>query len=184
MGWERNAKSQFFLNRVVWQLESHQKVTHVPSMLEAEESGPAIALQDKSPRLARPLAHGLNSWLSPVVRPSHQTTLFGKNWLFTFLLTGLYIDPYTHDIQRASRENFEREALEKNKIDSSIIFTKRLFKFLYSFPLHCQILERFLAKPFFSPYPYLWEGFLVLWEAVRKGPISYWLMLWSSSRIR
>ena len=36
----------------------------------------------------------------------------------------------------------------------------------------------------FSPYPFLWEGCLVLWEAVRKEPISHWLMLWSSSRIR
>ena len=26
----------------------------------------------------------------------------------------------------------------------------------------------------YSPYPYLWEGYLVLWEAVKKGPISYW----------
>ena len=29
----------------------------------------------------------------------------------------------------------------------------------------------------------MWEGCLVLWEAVRKEPISYWLMLWSSSGI-
>ena len=36
--------------------------------------------------------------------------------------TLLYIDPYTHEMQRASRENFERETLEKNKIDSSTIF--------------------------------------------------------------
>ena len=38
-------------------------------------------------------------------------------------LTLLYIDPYTHEMERASRENFERETLEKNKIDSSTIFT-------------------------------------------------------------
>ena len=31
--------------------------------------------------------------------------------------------PYTHELQRASRENIERETLEKNKIDSSTIFT-------------------------------------------------------------
>ena len=47
-------------------------------------------------------------------------------WLNKFnltLVTLLYIYPYTHDIERASRENFERETLEKNKIDSSTIFT-------------------------------------------------------------
>ena len=59
---------------------------------------PAIALQDKIPRLAKLLAHGLNSRLSPVARPSHQSTLFGKNYLFTFLLTLLYINPYTHEM--------------------------------------------------------------------------------------
>ena len=84
---------------------------------------PAVTLQDKSPRLARPFARGLNSQLNPVTRSSRQNTLFGKNWFFTFLLTLLYIYPYTHDFKRASKENFERETLEKNKIDSSTIFT-------------------------------------------------------------
>ena len=40
---------------------------------------PTVVLQDKSPRLARPLARCLNSQLNPVVRPSRQNTLFGKN---------------------------------------------------------------------------------------------------------
>ena len=84
---------------------------------------PAVALQDKSPRLARLFARGLNSWLNQVVRSSRQNTLFRKNWLFTFLLTLLYIYPYTHDLEGAFRDNFERETLEKNKIDSSTIFT-------------------------------------------------------------
>ena len=84
---------------------------------------PAVALQDKSPRLARPFACCLNSRLNPVVRSSRQNTLFRKNWLFTFLLTLLYIYPYTHDLERTFRENFEREILEKNKIDSFTIFT-------------------------------------------------------------
>ena len=66
----------------------------------------SCSLQDKSPRLARPFAHGLNSRLNPVARSSHQNTLFGKIWLFTFLLTLLYIYPYTHDSKRASRNNF------------------------------------------------------------------------------
>ena len=46
-----------------------------------------------------------------------------ENRLFTFLLTLQYIYPYTHDFEIASWENFEKETLEKNKIDSSIIFT-------------------------------------------------------------
>ena len=97
---------------------------------------------------ARLFARGLNSWLNPVARSSRQNTLFGKIWLFTFLLTLLYIYPYTHDLERASRENFEREILEKTRLTHPQSLPKRLFKFLYSLPLHCQILERLITKTF------------------------------------
>ena len=109
---------------------------------------PVVALHDKSPRLARPFARGLNSWLNLVARLSHQNTLFGKNWLFTFLLTLLYIYPYTHDLERASRENFERETLEKTRLTHPQSLPKRLFKFLYYLPLHCKILEMLITKTF------------------------------------
>ena len=102
---------------------------------------PVVALQDKSPRLARPFAPGLNLWLNPVARSSRQNTLFRKNWLFTFLLTLLYIYPYTHDLERASRENFDRETLEKTRLTHPQSLPKRVFKFLYSLPLHCQTLD-------------------------------------------
>ena len=62
-------------------LASHQNVAHMPSMPEAEKSRQLYkeSLQDKSPRLARPFAHGLNSRLNPIARSSRQNTLFGKN---------------------------------------------------------------------------------------------------------
>ena len=56
-------------------------------------------------------------------RPSCQSILVWKNWLFAFLSHSSINTPYTHEMLRASRENFEREILEKNKIDSSTIFT-------------------------------------------------------------
>ena len=56
------------------------------------------------------------SQLELATHPSRQNTLFGKIWLFTFLLTLLYIYPYTHDLERASRKNFERENLEKTRL--------------------------------------------------------------------
>ena len=108
----------------------------------------SCSLQEKSPRLARPFARGLNLGLNPVARLSRQNTLFGKIWLFTFLLTLLYIYPYTHDSKRASRENFERETLEKTRLTHQQSLPKRLFKFLYSLPFHCQILERLFTKTF------------------------------------
>ena len=109
---------------------------------------PTVALQDKSLRLARPFARGLNLKLNPVTRSSRQNTLFGKNWLFTFLLTLLYIFPYSHDLERASRENFKRETLEKTRLTHPQSLPKRFFKFLYSLPLHCQIHERLITKTF------------------------------------
>ena len=105
---------------------------------------PAVALQDKSPKLTRLFARGLNSRLNPVARSSRQNILFGKIWLFTLL----YIYPYTHNLERASRENFEREILEKTRLTHPQSLLKRLFKFLYSLPLHCQILERLITKTF------------------------------------
>ena len=59
-----------------------------------------VALQDKSPRLARLLARNLNSRLSPVSRPSRQTTLFGKIWLFAFLShSTIYRPLYSRNIE-------------------------------------------------------------------------------------
>ena len=126
---------------------SHQIEAHVPSMPEAEASRQLFTTGQKF-QLARPFACGLNSWLNPVARSSRQNTLFGKIWLFTFLLTLLYIYSYTHDSKRASRENFERETLEKTRLTHPQSLLEKLFKFFYSFPLHCQILERLITKTF------------------------------------
>ena len=101
------------------------------------------------------ISHLVSSRLKLATQSSHQLALFQKNDSSHFKHTPVYIDPYTHKMQRASRENFERETLEKNKIDSSTIFSQRLFKFIYSHPLHCYILERFISQILFSPYPYL-----------------------------
>ena len=108
----------------------------------------SCSLQDKSPRLARLFAHGLNSRLNPVARSSYQNTLFGKILRFTFFLTLLYIYLYTHDLERASKEKFKRETLDKTRLIHTQTLPKRLFKFLYSLPLHCQILERLITKTF------------------------------------
>ena len=126
---------------------SRQIVAHRPSMLEAEASCQLFTTGQKF-QLARPFAHSLNSRLNPVARSSHQNTLFGKIWHFTFLLTLLYIYPYTHDSERASRENFERETLEKTRLTHPQSLPKRLFKFLYSLLLHCQTLKSLITKTF------------------------------------
>ena len=75
--------------------------------------------------------------LELATQSSREPALFWKTWLFTFHSHPSINTPFTHKRKRASRENFERETLEKNKIDSSPIFTKRLFKFLNSLHFHC-----------------------------------------------
>ena len=98
---------------------------------------PARALQDKIGQLAVQLPQGWNSRLSQAARSSCELALFWKIWLFTFHSHPSINTPFTHKRKRAFRENFEGGTLEKNKIDSSPIFIKRLFKFLNSLPLHC-----------------------------------------------
>ena len=48
------------------------------------------------------------------------------------------------------RECFERETLKKTRLTHPQSLPKRLFKFLYSLPLHRQILKRLLPKPFLT----------------------------------
>ena len=124
------------------------KLKHTCQACQKLKRRASCSLQDKSPKLAKPFARGLNSRLNPVARSSCQNTLFGKIWLFTFLLTLLYIYLYTHDSKRASKGNFERETLEKTRLTYPQFLPKILFKFIYSLPLHCQILERLITKTF------------------------------------
>ena len=83
----------------------------------------------------------------------------------------IYIYPYTHDILRASRENFREKPYRKTRLihpqsshrDSSNSST--LFLFIVK-------SLRIVRRPF------------GVQKAVKKGPISYWQMLWLSSGIR
>ena len=72
----------------------------------------------------------------------------------------IYIYPYTHNLERASKENFERETLEKTRLTHPQSLLKRFFKFLYSLPLHCQILKWLITKTF-SHHIHSWER--VVW---------------------
>ena len=60
-----------------------------------------------------------------------------KNLTLHILFSSQYKYPFYPRKKESFLREFERETLEKNKIDSSPIFIKRLFKFLNSLPLHC-----------------------------------------------
>ena len=126
---------------------SRQIDAHVPSMLEAKTSRQLFTTGQKS-QVGQAVCSRLELATQPsreVKPPEHP---FGKIWLFTFLLTLLYIYPYTHDSKRAWIENLERETLEKTRLTHPQSLPKRFFKFLNSFPLHFQILERLFTKTF------------------------------------
>ena len=138
----------------------------------------AGTLQDKNYSLAWQLSHDSNSLLIPLVKLSHQNALFCKKMTFHIPHLSYYKYSYTHEMLRASRENFERETLEKNKIDSSTILDIWFSKFLYFHPLHWHILERFISQILISPYPYLWGDYLVLGKQFRDDQYT-WLMQWA-----
>ena len=83
----------------------------------------AGALQDKTGQLVIRLSCDWNSRLSQVARSSREPPLFCESWRFTFLSHSNINTPYTHKWKRASRENFERKTLKKNKIVSPTIYT-------------------------------------------------------------
>ena len=112
---------------------SSQNVAHVPSMLEAEESRQLLHYKTKVWGWPSRL---LAAWTRDITQSRGQvarTPYLGKtDFSHSF-------SPY--DLERASKENFERKTLEKTQS-----LPKRLFKFLYSLHFHCQILERLITK--------------------------------------
>ena len=128
------------------------------------------------------------SWLELATQPSREVKLpehlvWEKLTFHIPSHSTIYILLYPR-FRESFQRIFERETLEKNKIDSSTIFTQETLQIpLLSFSPLSNPWKAYYQN-IFSPYPFMWEGYLVLWEAVRKEPISHWLMLWSSSGIR
>ena len=127
---------------------SRQIEAHVPSMPEAEASHQLFTTGQKFHA-----SQVVYSWLELATQPSREVKQ-PKHPVWqnmTFHIPShptIYIYTYTHDLERAFRENFVRETLEKTRLTHPQSLPKRLFKFLYSLPLHCQILERLITKTF------------------------------------
>ena len=115
---------------------------HVPSMPEAEVSCQLFTIGQKSQA-----SQAVCSWLELATQPSCEVKS-PEHPVWQNMTFHIPSHPYTHDSKRASRENFERETLEKIRLAHPQSLLKRLFKFLYSLPLHCQILERHFTKTF------------------------------------
>ena len=114
------------------------------------------------------------SRLIPVANESPEHPILQKN-VFHIPRILYYKCPYTHEMQKASREKFERKTLKKNKIDSFTILDIWFFKFLYFHSLHWHTLERFISQILISPYPYQRGGNLVLGKQFKNDQFI-WLM--------
>ena len=147
-------------------------------MQEVEGSWQLEHYRTKKDSLASPLFHDWNLRLVPIARESHQNPLFSRKITFHIPHIPYYKYPYTHEMLRASRKNFERKPPKNNKIDSFTILYIWLFKFLYSHPLHWHTLERSFNQIPTSPHSYQWEGYLVLKKQFREDQFI-WLLQWA-----
>ena len=152
---------------------SRQIETHMLSMPEAEASRQLFATGQKF-QAGQAVCSRLELATQPsrkVKPPKHPV------WQnMTFYISShptIYIPLYPWFIECFQRKFWERN-LKENNIDSSTIFTQETLQIplLSSSPLS-NPWEAYYQN-IFSSYPSLWEGYLVLWEAVRKEPISYW----------
>ena len=138
------------------------KEAHVWSMQESWSVALTSALQDKTSSLTKQLAHDLDSRLSQVARLSCQTTLFGKNWPFAFQTHTSKIPLIPTYCRELSKRFLREKPLRKARL------THPQFSSFYSSNSSTLILSIVtslkctFSQIFFSPYPYLWECYLVL----------------------
>ena len=132
-----------------------QNEAHVWSMQEDEESGQLDHCRTKSTMWPSLVISDWNSQITLVVKRLTSAPCFAEEWLFIFHLIPYYKYPYTHKMyrgERASKENFKRETLEKNKIDSLTFLYTWFSKFFYSHLLHYNTHERIIKQILTSPY--------------------------------
>ena len=119
--------------------------------------------------------HSVSSQLELATQSSHEAkspaSLVLEKWLFAFQThTSVYKPLYPRNVESFQKELWERNPREKQ--DWLIHNLHPCFsKFLYSHPLHCYILERYISQIFFSPYPYLWKGFLVIGKQLGRDQL-------------
>ena len=95
-------------------------------------------------RLTRPFARDLTQSRGQVAK----TPCLGKTD-FSHSFSPYYIYTFIPTIQRELLERILREKPQKKtRLTYPQSLPKRLFKFLYYFPFHCQILERLITKTF------------------------------------
>ena len=126
---------------------SRQIEAHMPSMPKAKASRQLFTTGQKLQ-----VGQAVCSRLELVTQPSYEVNPpehpVWQNMTFHIHSHPTMYIPFTHDSERAPRENFKKETLEKTRLTHPQSLPKRLFKFLYFLPLHCQTLEGLITKTF------------------------------------
>ena len=158
-------------------LASHQKL-HTCQACQKLKCHASWSTTGQKVKTGRLVTSRLEPTTRQVARQSRQLALFWKTDSSHSSLTLVYIPLVPTKCGELLERIWERNPRKKQDwlIHNLHIETLQIpllspSSLWHSWEVHYQNL--------FSPYPYLWEDCLVLWEAVKKGPISYWLMLWS-----
>ena len=130
----------------------------------------AGTLQDKNYSLARQLSHDSNSLLIPLVKLSHQNALFCKKTTFHIPHLSYYKYSYTHEMLRASRENFERNLRENqdwliHNLRHLILQIPLLSPSPLTYPWEVHLSNPYLTTPI------LVRRYFGAWEAVWRWQI-------------
>ena len=154
------------------------KVAHVWSMQGSWRFTLAVALLEKTSSLVRQLTRDSNLWLVPVASLSRQNALFVRNLIIHIPHSLYYKYPYTHEMLRASRENFERETLEKTRLthpQSSSFDSPNSSTLTFSIDIS---LRGTLAKSL-SHHTHICEKVFWCLGSSSEETNSFWLMQWA-----
>ena len=132
-----SVESRDWISRVAYSLQVAKRVTRVKHAGELKSHASCCTTRQKSQ-----VGQAVSSWLSPVARPSRQTTLLWEKLTFRIPNTHQYKYPiYPRIVVSFEREFWERNPSE-NKFDSLTIFILWFSKFFYSQLLHWYIFEK------------------------------------------
>ena len=126
---------------------SRQIDAHMPNMPEAKGSCQLFTTRQKSRA-----SQAIYSWLELATQPSCKVKppehpVWQNMTFHIHSHPTIYIPLYPRFKESFQRE-FWDETLEKTRLTHPQSLPKRLFKFLYSLPFHCQILKKLITKTF------------------------------------
>ena len=122
--------------------------------------------------------HSVTLWLELTTQSSCESKSPASSILKNLTLHIPFSPQYKYPSYPWNVESFQREYWERNSKEKQDWLIHNLHIEIIQIPLlsSSPLLHSWKVhyQNLFSPYPHLWEDYFGSWEAVRKGPISYW----------